>query len=304
MSRIINKLVDASGGWEAFLYKTLKDVVDKVGEHGFTGEGEDAVKDAQEILEAYEQLDDRVLEGARKEPVVRCDNIVLKEIKVLPSEKTEEVPVQKTFSVVKDAVFTAEDVEWKLEDLVLFPAPRPKSNPKKLTGRIAVDRDMGSSSGELPVPSDHKLVNRELLSITTLDGMRLGEATAKSGEEGQIKSQYVTGHVSVTGKYRLVFADSTLGAAHVVYDVVALPTKVTSKQFEDAVALANKLTVAELQERLKHFGMVYTTCLCGQVKCFGWKIIDKAEVQAVAAERDARISAARNAIAPGGPPNA
>jgi len=294
MSRIINRLVEASGGWEAFLYKTLRDVVDKVGQNGFTGEGENAIEDAQEILDAYEELDRQP--DTRKEPVgSRRENL-----EVLDDQSVEirtEGGPEKVKKVVKqgDDVAPAEDVEWQLEDLILSPPSRPRSNSRNLTGRVFVDKDLGGSSGELPMPSGHKLVNRQALTITTQEGMRLGEASAKQGEEDQVKSQHVTGHVSVTGKYRLVFVDTKLGAALIHYDVVALPSKMTSKQYKAAIAAANKLSAEELHERLEHFGLVYEKCLCGKEDCFGWRIIDRAEEVETEAQRAERLGvAARN----------
>ncbi len=291
MSRIVNRLVEASGGWEHLLYETLKDMCEQL-DYSESGVCGNITEDVKEILEAYEELD-RAPEG-KKVPVVIDDQSI---------KKTKEPRVAPVFTQTRAGeVEPAKDVEWKLEDLVRTPAARPKANSRTLTGRVHVDKDIGGSSGELPLPADHKLVNRQTITITTLNGLVLGTATAADGEEGQIKGQHVTGHVSVNGKYRLAFTNTTLGAAHINYEVVALPTKLTSKQFETAIALANKLSVPELQERLEHFGMVYQACLCGKVDCFGWNIVDRADVLAVEAERKSRMQAQRNLGVGGGLP--
>lgn len=284
MSRIIDKLVKASGGWETFLYQTLKEVCDELRPAGYDAGVGGIVDEARDVLKAYEEM------NRRGQPDV-----------IVSTPRVTPTPVINTLKMESVEVGPDEDVEWKLEDLVLAPGPRPPANSRTQTGRVNVDKDLGSSSGELPMPTDHKLVNRQNLSINTLEGMVLGTPSAKNGEEGQIQSQYVSGHVSVTGRYRLVFVDTKLGAAHIQYEVVALPTKVTSKQYEVAVAAANKLTVAELQERLKHFGMVYIPCLCGQEDCFGWRIVDKAEVEEVMTQRDTRIAASKNLSLPSAP---
>lgn len=285
MSRIINRAAEAAGGWEMFLYRTLSDVVEKVGLNGFTGEGEEAVSDAREILEAYEDLPDKKR--------IKATPTVAEQIEIRTEGGPEKVKPIRSIQE-SDIVTAVNDVDWKLEDLILTPAPRPVANPRSMTGRVHIDKDIGGSQGELPLPANCKLVNRQAILIKTLEGLVIGTACTERGQEGQIKSQHVTGYVSVTGKYRLAFTDIKLGGAHIQYEIVALPTKMTSKQFEEAIALANKLSVEELQERLKHFGMVYLACLCGEPECFGWRIVDQAEIQEATANREARLQAARS----------
>ena len=293
MSRVINRLAEASGGWEVLLYKTLKDIcIIPIGEEDMAG---DIIEEAREILEAYEALAGGSPDQARKVPVV-TNNQSVKEIK----KPIRKIPVIKTMKTESVEVEPAEEVEWQLEDIILVPAPRLAPKSKRERAAVRVDKDLGGSQGEIPMRAGHKIVDRQNLLITSTDGLQLGTSSGKSGEEGQIKGQHVSGHVLVNGVYRLVFKDTKLGTALIHYDVITLPTKMTKKQFESAIAARNNLTIEELRERLEHFGMIYTLCNCGKTDCFGWKIMDKAVVEAAEIQRKGRLAAIRNENAAGG----
>lgn len=194
MSRIINKLVAASGGWEKFLYQTLKDVCEKVGTNGFTGDGEDSIEEAVEILEAYEEMG--------------WPNVVTP----APGIETQD---QAAVELQKHNIKLTPTLETK--DITDPPKVEvPKPIPKRLIAKIAVDNEVGASQGGLPIPLGHVIVNRENLVITTVSGAQLGMGSF----DGQIKGSDVSGHIRVDGTYRLVFKDVNCGVGIVKFEVV------------------------------------------------------------------------------------
>jgi len=282
MSRIINKLAEASGGWEKFLYQTLKEVCGALGDtEAFQF---DAVSEAKEILEAYEELAGGHPDKARKRPTVVNDQSI-EEV----STPVRVIPVIKTMKVE-----SVENVEWKLEDIILTPPPRRAPKSKRLKAKISIGADVGGSQGDLPLPARQRIVDRQDILITNRSGQQLGVSNKQEGFQGQISGKHVSGHISVSGAYRLAFKDNTLGSAFIHFNVESIPSKLTSKQFEEAIATVNKLSVEDLRERLEHFGMVYTPCKCGKDDCFGWKIVDQAVLDEAEAKRKARLAAARN----------
>lgn len=192
MSRIIDKLVKVSGGWENFLYQTLKEVCEKVGQNGFTGEGEDSIDEALEILKAYEET------GAVDTGV---DERKITPVPVIKTQATVEVEVDESHK----------SVEVSKSVPVLVPEP--------FHVKIRVDGEVGGAQGTLPMPLDFKIVNRDLLTITTKNGLHLGGGSI----DGQVKGTDVSGHVLVAGKYRLVFKDATLGVALVHFEAAYSP---------------------------------------------------------------------------------
>lgn len=298
MSRIINRLVEASGGWEVFLYKTLKGVCKDASalysKPGMLKEKEllEIIEEAVEILEAYEALADGHPDQESKRLVVVNDQSIEEASKpTQPNKYQSHTPVP---------VEVIEPVEIKLEDFILTPAPRVSPKPRRLTGKIGISKDAGESQGMLSIPSNHKLVNGQSIIITTEGNLELGRAASKSGLEGQITGQGVRGHVSMSGKYRLVFTDNTLGIGLIHYDVVMIPPKMNRNQFEKALALQNGSTIESLQTALQSFEKVIVPCQCGKEDCYGWKVVTKAEVEEAETQRQGRMAAVRNANTVGG----
>ena len=202
-SKLISKLVKAAGGWENLLYETLKEVCQEVGNHGFTGSGEDAVNDAQDVLEAYKAQD--VLEKLK--PHVEISPPEIPPLEEIQRDTAFIKPIDHVHSKVEDTSAKKEDVELKQRVAI----------PK--TFKVPIDKDIGSSQGELPLPANYIITDREQLQVATMNGMTL----ATSAVDGQIKDVNVSGHVSVTGKYRLVFTQATLGAALIRYHIIERP---------------------------------------------------------------------------------
>lgn len=202
MSRIIDKLVKASGGWENFLYRTLKDVCDDLRPSAVDAGVGGIVDEARDVLEAYEET--RAVDA----------DVDKKEVRPTPVGKT-----QATVGVGADeSAKPAQPDKFESHKSKSVEVPtKPVSKP--FTVRIRVDEEVGGAQGNVPLPQDFKIVNRNLLSITTKDGLHLGQGL----EDGQIKGVDVSGHVSVSGKYRLVFKDTTLGVVCIHFEALHSP---------------------------------------------------------------------------------
>lgn len=189
MSKLIDKLVNVAGGWESFLYATLKDVCKKVRQHGFTGEGEEAIDEANEVLDAY----------TNKHNIAQPNNVPSTNVR----KDTKEV--SKVVNAVKPLIQSQEsDSELKSE--ISKPAKADRAS-------VHVDNSAGASQGMLPIPANHVIVNKELIAVTTIGGLELG----RGSKDGQIRGQGVSGHISNSGSYRLVFIDVDLGNAFIDY---------------------------------------------------------------------------------------
>lgn len=192
MSRIINRLVEASGGWEVFLYKTLKDVCNEMDTMLMLQPEVGLLEEAREILEAYEELAGGHPDQARKRPAVINDQSVDESAKPAQPNK-----------------FESHKTEVKL----------PKPVPRKLHAKVPVDKEVGGSHGELPMPAGFNLVNRDTLTVTTQNGLELGKGSA----DGQVRGQGVSGQVTSSGAYRLVFTDVDLGAGVIHFEAALVP---------------------------------------------------------------------------------
>ena len=198
MSKLINKLVKASGGWESFLYQTLKEVCDELAPAGYDAGVGGVVDEARDVLKAYEELaKDRWVDQSRKHNG--------KPTPVIKTQTTAAVEVDEKVQPTKDKTELTKPVESK-----------PKPVPRMMKIRVAVDKDAGASQGALPVPFEHRIVNRRSLFVTTLGGIELGRGSA----DGQVRGQGVSGHVKVDGVYRFVFTDVNLGVGMVHFEVI------------------------------------------------------------------------------------
>jgi len=193
-NKLLKKLIEASGGWEHFLYQTLKEVCDDL---PAIDDHTESLSVARDILEAYEET------GV-------VDTVV-------DEKKVKSVPVVKT-QAFKDL-----NQEEKAETKTVKPtqpdkleASKPRLVPRKLTAKVAVDNEVGASQGKLRFPLGHVIVNRENLIVTTVSGIQLGRGSL----DGQIRGSDVSGHVRVDGTYRLVFKDVNCGFGIVKFEVV------------------------------------------------------------------------------------
>lgn len=191
MSRLISKLVNDAGGWENFLYETLKDVCEKVGQNGFTGDGEEAIESANEILAAYSKQTN--IPNLSQSPSIKVQKDTTEVSKVKVEDKT---------------VSESEESEEESEK---SPLPPPRAE----RGILTVDSYAGACQGELTMPDGHLLVHRENIYITTTGGLELGRST----EDGQIRGKGVSGHVNLSGKFRLVFTEADMGTAIMHYQI-------------------------------------------------------------------------------------
>jgi len=281
MSRVINKLVEASGGWEVFLYKTLREVCD-----GSPCGASDVVDEAREILEAYEET------GRKGGP----DLIIPTPQKIMDVEKVEKSRVTPVIKTMKTESVEVDDiVEIKLEDFISTLPSRTATQPRRLNRKIRVDSDAGECQGVLSIPANYKLVNSRTITITTEGNLELGRVIDRNGLEGQITGQGVSGYISMSGKYKLVFKNTDLGIGLIHFDVVAIPPKMNKNQFEKALALQNGSTVENLRKSLQSFEKAIASCSCGKEDCYGWRVADKAEIEEAEAQRKGRMATIRNA---------
>jgi hypothetical protein len=191
MSRLIGKLVKQAGGWEKFLYSTLKDVCEVAKVSDFSDEDAETILEANEILLAYEKsIGKEQISSAPVKNVV--EDVSKSKVEDKPAAKTEEKAPEK--------------VEPEKKEL---PPPRAQK------ARLHVDDYAGACQGELPVPGGHALVNKQLMVVTTNGGIELGIGSP----DGQVRGQGVSGHVSNSGNYRFVFTDVNLGTALLHYQI-------------------------------------------------------------------------------------
>lgn len=190
-NRLLMKMVKASGGWENFLYETLRELCEAIDLTDSDVELCDIVDDTLEIIEAYEE----------QQGVEDCESISkTHNIQLTPTLKTKDLIKSTPKSVVK-------------------PEVKPEVKPRRMSIRVRVEPPLGDSSGELPIPTGCMIVNKEQLTITTSNGMELGRAS----DDGQIRGQDVSGHVSNNGKFRLVFKEVNLGTGVINFDVMPIP---------------------------------------------------------------------------------
>jgi hypothetical protein len=84
------------------------------------------------------------------------------------------------------------------------------------TSTVYIDNmDLLSGSGELPLAPGESIVERAQLMVLGRNGVCLGTCT----KDGLITGEGVSGHISCTGKYRLVFKEYAFPDATVTYKV-------------------------------------------------------------------------------------
>ena len=189
-NKLLLKLIKASGGWENFLYETLREVCQKVSLGSLMGDAHSCFYDAQEIIEVYEEQRGVLNSTPSKFPVADLGV----QVKVNPVAPTK---------IIKPAA----------------PVPVPPLQPKKMKVKVRIDTDAGWCQGGLPLPADYTIVNKGQLTVTTVSGLEM----ARGNDDGQVQSQDVSGQVSSKGKYRLVFKDVNLGVAYINFEVMPTP---------------------------------------------------------------------------------
>lgn len=198
-NKLIEKLIRAAGGWEKFLYQTLKEVCEDV---------RPTVVDAGVTSDVLEEARTVVCMWEEKERTGEPD-----------AETVQPVPLGKTQATAKveadDSAKSSQPDKFESHKSVEAPKPVPES----FTMRIRVDEEVGGAQGELPLPQDFKITRRELLNVTTKDGLFLGGGSG----DGQVRGSGVSGHISTYGKYRLVFKDNKLGVACIRFEATYSP---------------------------------------------------------------------------------
>ena len=190
-NKLLMKLIRASGGWETFLYVTLAELCRDIAGLPFDISREAKLvrllEDAVEIIEAYEDSTGEEVVENHVPKVGKSIEKVHKIQSAKPVKKIVEKPIEK---------------------------------PRKMKVKVGIDTDAGWCQGGLPIPSGYKVVNKDRLTVTTINGMEM----ARGSEDGQVKGQGdVSGQVSNKGKYRLVFKDVDLGAAFINFEVMPTP---------------------------------------------------------------------------------
>ena len=205
-NRLLLKLIKASGGWENFLYETLKEVCTEIDLTDVGASLCDTVVGALEIITHYEE--------------VRLDKIPPEEVELIPSAVVRPERIQPK------AVPAAKPVR----------APSPPVVPLKKTVKVGVDSEAGWCQGQLPLPAGYRIVNKERLIVTTTNGMVL----AQGNNDGQVRGD-VTGQISNYGKYRLVFKEASIGSGLINFEIMPIPPAPPAPEPQ---VLASKVTPA------------------------------------------------------------
>jgi len=215
MSRVINKLVQASGGWEKFLYQILKDLLVEVDPTNAGTELQLAYDEAKEVLEAYEEVDEEDMKDKWIEQTKHPHQQYEPPIHI-PSSQVQ--PVVEGGSKVVEAHKPALVPE--------SPKPKPIRQVRNLTARVHVDAEIGSSQGDLPIPAGYSLHNRDHMTVETQGRAELGRGSS----DGQVRGPGASGYISLNGKYKLVFTDTNLGSGIVHFTVIQDKKKEVEKK--------------------------------------------------------------------------
>jgi hypothetical protein len=226
--RLLYKLIERAGGWENYLYQTLKDVCDEVDLSDVNDETVKAIEEARIVLEAYEECSKSVKEaetGMEKMGFKKASSVATT---IFPGTEhlsnVSQDPIVAESSRVVDESRTVElsppesnGREEITRVTVLLPAKESKLQPQELRGVVGIDPTIGDCQGMLPIPEGCQIVNRDKMRITTRTGAELGRPQM----DGQVKeSANVTGRIRIDGRFDLVFKDNKLGEAFIWYEVV------------------------------------------------------------------------------------
>ncbi len=196
-NKLFDKLVKAAGGWEKFLYQTLKDVCEDLCNGWPEITDTASIEEATEVLEAYEEM-------------VGLTSSTPQQPAQVPKPQVQQVTNEaKPVTNESEPVSIPKNIQAKM-------AAKPQARPESMSGKVLVDSDAGASQGTLAMPPNFKIVHREMLTISTASGIELGRGTP----DGQVKpttGQGVSGYIKQNGEYRLVFKDAGLGVGIVNY---------------------------------------------------------------------------------------
>lgn len=232
--KLFQKLIEAAGGWESFLYQTLSDFYKEMvskSEPRLTRPMGDILEEVKEVLGAYEEtLRTRNVDRSEEEKPEVISKSVAKRMAIqsqeeqIPSDQVEQVAegadqvetdVKKA---IKPAIMPEGDGEKEISRVTAsLPLEGPEPKPTSSRAVVRVDPPVGDCQGNLPISPNHKIVNRDKIEIMTMGGIVL----AKGKEDGQIKdSNHVKGYIRTSGRYDLVFGKVDIGQALIVYEVV------------------------------------------------------------------------------------
>lgn len=228
---LFNKLIEKVG-WESVLYEALKELLQNVSpsinhEEGSAFVNESAYEETKELLKTYEQYIESGIVKAAETGMIRMgfkpsktDIVSIGDDKYPGkiSNNESKDPKSSLGTTVLPKRDESRDIVYRVT--VLSPlGEESKPSPKPMRTVVYMDKDLGQSQGELPIPGNGYIVNRDRLQVTTKSGLFLGKADV----DGQIKgseSNHVSGYIRTNGKYDLVFKDPKLGEALVVYEVL------------------------------------------------------------------------------------
>lgn len=210
MSKLVNKLVKQAGGWEAFLYTTLKDFHAELiscFEDWTQADLHEELDEVKMVLEAYEK--NKNIASMEQIPSAPVKSVV-SDVSKVKVEAKPAIPTEEKAAIENDMV----KVETKEED-AKQPVKKELPPPQAQRAGLHVDNYAGACQGELPIPAGHIIVNKQLIVVTTKGGIELGVGS----RDGQVRGQGVSGHVSNSGNYRFVFTDVNLGTALIHYQI-------------------------------------------------------------------------------------
>lgn len=218
---ILDRLIERAGGWENYLYQTLRRVYSCSININNSPNLQEALEEAKDVLDLYEEHVAGGVKEVQKAPFtttrfpgkehlsnVSQDPIVVESSKVVDESRTEAKSTPPLESNGREEITRV---------TVLLPAKESKSQPQELRGVASIDPTIGDCQGVLPIPEGCQIVNRDKVRITTRTGAELGRAQT----DGQVKgSENVTGRIRTDGRFDLVFKDTKLGEAVIWYEVV------------------------------------------------------------------------------------
>jgi len=236
--RLFKKLIEKAGGWENFLYQTLKELCSNL---PAIDENIESLEEAREVLETYEEYITSSSEivqvlNRRKgsvtytdlpsSPIVEEAGMVVEENKgrikpTFPPDRViregDQPPELKKSKLILPKLNNREEIT---RVTVLLPLEGPEFQIKKLRGIVRVDPPVGDCQGTLPIPERCEITNRHNIRIETKTGLELC-SIGKIQPDGQIQQcPNVSGRIRADGRYDLVFKDIGLGEAIIYYEVV------------------------------------------------------------------------------------
>jgi len=127
MSKFINKLVKAAGGWEKLLYQILKEVCNEIDSTDIGASLGDVYDDAKEVLTAYDDdIKDRWVDESKKY-----------------NGQPTHIPSSQVQPVVEDVSRVAAVCKPTEPRKPIPKKSAPTPTPKSLTASVLVDSEVG-----------------------------------------------------------------------------------------------------------------------------------------------------------------